>query len=181
VPRFLNEPQTSIDNLKLAFTCLFTTRGIPMIYYGDEVAMHGGGDPDNRRDFPGGWIGDKQNAFEVGERTAEQQEVFAHVRKLTHLRAKLECLRRGRTLTLFTGDTVWAYARSTRKQLAVVVINTGDSAGQASMALSDLGIPSLSKWTPQLGLAGPPLIKNGIALATLPPHTAEVYVVDASL
>jgi glycosidase len=32
-----------------------TARGIPMIYYGDEIGMRGGGDPDNRRDFPGGW------------------------------------------------------------------------------------------------------------------------------
>jgi glycosidase len=181
VSRFLNEPQASIDTLKLAFTCLLTTRGIPMIYYGDEVAMRGGGDPDNRRDFPGGWKDDEQNAFEPGKRTAEQKDVLSHVRKLTHLRTRLECLRRGQTLTLFAGDTVWAYARRTKRQLAVVVVNAGDSAGRASIALSDLGIPSLSKWTPQLGLAGPPVMKNGIAQATLAPHTAEVYVVDASL
>jgi glycosidase len=181
VDRFMNEPEASIQNLELAFTCLLTTRGIPMIYYGDEIAMRGGKDPDNRRDFPGGWKGDPRNAFAETGRTPEQNEVFTRVRKLLRLRMNLESLRYGRTLTLVADDKVWAYARLTKKQITVVVINAGTGPGQARIVLSDLGIPSLSKWTPQLGSAGVPVIKGGIAQATLPPKTAEVYVVDASL
>jgi glycosidase len=181
VERFMNEPEASIQNLELAFTCLLTTRGIPMIYYGDEIAMRGGKDPDNRRDFPGGWKGDPRNAFAETGRTPEQNELFTRVRKLLRLRANLESLRYGRTLTLVADDKVWAYARLTKKQITVVVINAGTGPGQARIVLSDLGIPSLSKWTPQLGSAGVPVIKGGIAQATLPPKTAEVYVVDASL
>ena len=64
VARFMNEPGASAAKLKLAFTYLATTRGIPMIYYGDEIGMPGGEDPDNRRDFPGGWPGDSNNAFD---------------------------------------------------------------------------------------------------------------------
>ena len=177
VQRFMNEPHASIDNLKLAFTCLLTTRGIPMIYYGDEIAMRGGKDPDNRRDFPGGWKGDAQNAFEESGRTPEQQDVFRHVRRLTHLRAKLDCLRHGKTVTLVADDYLWAYARITKKEMAVVVVNAGDGPGQARIHLSDLRIPSLSKWAPQLGAGSEPLIKAGIAQITLPPRTAEVYTV----
>ena len=33
----------------LAFGVMFTTEGIPLIYYGDEIGLAGGGDPDNRR------------------------------------------------------------------------------------------------------------------------------------
>jgi glycosidase len=177
VPRFMNEPHASIDNLKLAFTCLLTTRGIPMIYYGDEIGMRGGKDPDNRRDFPGGWAGDAQNAFEESGRTREQQDVFRHVRRLTHLRSKLECLRRGTTVTLLADDGLWAYARVTKKEMAVVVVNTGDGPGQVKIELSDLGIPSLSKWTPQLGSGSEPAISAGTAWITLAPRTAEVYEV----
>ncbi len=54
VPRFMGEPGATVAALKNAFTFLFTTRGTPLLYYGDEIAMAGGGDPDNRRDFPGG-------------------------------------------------------------------------------------------------------------------------------
>ena len=57
VPRFMNEPGATTDGLRLAFTFLMTARGTPLVYYGDEIAMPGGGDPDNRRDFPGGWAG----------------------------------------------------------------------------------------------------------------------------
>jgi glycosidase len=56
-----------------------TARGVPMIYYGDEIAMSGGDDPDNRRDFPGGWSDDLLNAFKPSGRTPEQQEVFHHL------------------------------------------------------------------------------------------------------
>ena len=51
--RFLSEKGSSAAKLKAAFSLLLTLRGIPQIYYGDEIAMPGGADPDNRRDFPG--------------------------------------------------------------------------------------------------------------------------------
>ncbi len=66
----MSEPGATVDGLKLAWTFLMTARGIPMIYYGDEIGMQGGNDPDNRRDFPGGWAGDAHNAFEASGRTA---------------------------------------------------------------------------------------------------------------
>ena len=66
VPRFMGEPGARVDSLKSAFTFLATARGIPLVYYGDEIALPGGGDPDNRRDFPGGFQGDARNAFEAG-------------------------------------------------------------------------------------------------------------------
>ena len=87
VPRFLNEPGATTAGLKLAYTFLLTTRGIPLVYYGDEIALPGGSDPDNRRDFPGGFAGDPRNAFSAAGRTPEQQAVFAHVQRLNRLRA----------------------------------------------------------------------------------------------
>ncbi|HEX4931684.1 MAG TPA: alpha-amylase family glycosyl hydrolase, partial [Gemmatimonadaceae bacterium] len=51
VQRFMHEPGATPEGLKLAFTFLFTTRGTPLVYYGDEIALPGGNDPDNRRDF----------------------------------------------------------------------------------------------------------------------------------
>ena len=48
--------------MHVAFT--LSVRGIPQLYYGEEIAMEGKDDPDNRRDFPGGFPGDARNAFD---------------------------------------------------------------------------------------------------------------------
>jgi len=67
--RFMNDSGATIAGLKLADTLLMTTRGIPTIYYGDEIAMPGGADPDNRHDFPGAWPKDPHNGFHASGRT----------------------------------------------------------------------------------------------------------------
>src|SRR5262249_43065119 len=127
VPRFMNEPGASVPGLELAFTFLLTARGTPLVYYGDEIAMPGGGDPDNRRDFPGGFPGDARNAFVASGRTPDEEAVFAHVRKLLSLRASTPALRRGRTLDLVVNEQSWAYARTHEGAAVLVVLNNGTS------------------------------------------------------
>jgi len=61
--RFLTDASGSQEKLKLAFSLLATLRGIPQLYYGNEIGMTGGDDPDNRHDFPGGFPGDGHNGF----------------------------------------------------------------------------------------------------------------------
>ena len=79
---------------RVAFAYLLTMRGMPQLYAGDEIAMKGGDDPDNRRDFPGGFPGDAQDAFTQAGRTPEQQAEFDWISGLTKLRREhpaLEC------------------------------------------------------------------------------------------
>jgi glycosidase len=92
-----------------------TTRGIPLVYYGDEIAMRGGDDPDNRRDFPA-------RAFEASGRTAEEQTVWEHVRRLARFRAQTPALRTGELRHLYADDSVYVYARGT----VVIAINNMD-------------------------------------------------------
>ena len=61
--RFMSEKGATIAGLKLANAFLLTTRGVPQLYYGDEIAMTGPDEPTTRGDFPGGFPGDKRNAF----------------------------------------------------------------------------------------------------------------------
>ncbi len=82
--RFLGEQGATPDELQMAFAVLLTMRGMPQIYSGDEIAMKGGDDPDNRRDFPGGFPGDAQSAF-TGP-TVEQAGMEEWVRDLLKLR-----------------------------------------------------------------------------------------------
>ena len=141
VARFMNEPGATADGLARVFTFLMTARGIPMIYYGDEIAMPGGKDPDNRRDFPGGWKEDPRDAFQSTGRTAGQQSLFEHVRRLARLRADLEPLRRGAMLDLLADEHAYAFARVTPRSSVLVVFN--GSAEPAALRVLTNGVPIL--------------------------------------
>lgn len=123
VQRFMSERGATTAGLKLGFTFLLTTRGIPMIYYGDEIGMPGGNDPDNRRDFPGGWPGER-NAFDAANRTREEQEIFAHVQKLLSLRAARPELRGRDTQVLAVEEQALVY----RRGRTVVALNNDTTA-----------------------------------------------------
>lgn len=122
--RFLSEPGATPDRLKLAFALLTTMRGMPEIYSGDEIAMRGGEDPDNRRDFPGGFSGSNHDAFKPSNRTAEEQDVFNWVSSLLHLRKSHEAFTSGQQ-DLMADSTAIAYVRG--KDLAAGCSTTGGS------------------------------------------------------
>ncbi len=128
VPRFMNEKGATAEGLKLAFTFLLTMRGIPQLYYGDEIAMRGSNDPDNRRDFPGGWPNDSHNAFDASGRTAEESDVFNHLKKMLSLRASLPELRTGELKHLHISDQTYVYSRSISYRVweTIVAINNAD-------------------------------------------------------
>jgi len=151
LPRFLHEPGATPDGLKLAFTFLLTTRGIPLVYYGDEIAMRGAGDPDNRRDFPGGFAGDPQNAFLAASRTPEQQDVFAHVQRLARLRAARRALRSGATRNLLVEAQQWAYARAADSETLVVALNNAGSPATIDFDVRELGLAEGAELEDTLG------------------------------
>jgi glycosidase len=171
VPRFMNEKGATREGLQLAFTALFTLRGIPLVYYGDEIAMPGAGDPDNRRDFPGGWPQDARSAFTRSGRTAEEQAVFAHVQTLGRLRAALPPLRRGRMVNLEVTEQAWVFARvldgpvlpagprpraedaPVEGRLAIVALNNAREAAALEVDLATLGLSGTTELVDRLGSA----------------------------
>jgi glycosidase len=179
VPRFMNEPGATTDGLRLAFTFLMTARGTPLVYYGDEIEMPGGGDPDNRRDFPGGWPGDPRNAFEAVGRTPEEQKVFGHVQRLARLRASLAALRRGAMVDLAVGEQTWAYARVFEQQAAVIALNNGGAAASFEVATRAAGFAEGAVLVDLLG--GPDVrVETGRLSVALPSRTAALYVVKTA-
>ena len=91
----------------------FTYMGIPIIYYGDELGMEGGADPDNRRPMRWDWV--------------ENNETRAHYQKLAALRMQNEALRVGAFRTWRAMDSgLYAYERTTDSQSLLCVLNTGD-------------------------------------------------------
>jgi neopullulanase len=177
VARFMHEPGATTAGLKLAFTAILTLRGIPLIYYGDEIAMRGGNDPDNRRRFPGGWTADARNAFEASGRTAEEQDVFAHVRTLLHARREFASLRRGRLMQLLATEQQWVYARQHDGETVVVAINNDTAPSSGAVDVAVTGLADGTVLTDRLGLVRDVTVKEGRLELTLPGRTAALLVV----
>jgi neopullulanase len=126
IKRFMSEEGASIEALKSAFTYLLTMRGTPQIYYGDEIALQGGDDPDNRRDFPGGFTGDNRNAFTEAGRKGKEQELFHYIRSLLRRRAQNAVLRTGEMKILTVTATTLAFLRQSKNDAVIVAMNNSD-------------------------------------------------------
>jgi len=140
VPRMASDKGSSPEKVLSAFALVLTLRGIPEIYYGDEIGMTGGGDPENRHDFPGGWREDSRNAFLAEGRTTEQQRIFAGVQKLLRLRREHEALRTGKLTHLFSDDDSYVFLRQTDDERVMVVFN--NSAGARNLSVAQAHTPA---------------------------------------
>jgi glycosidase len=177
MPRFMNEPGAAVEGLKLAQTLIMTSRGTPLLYYGDELAMPGGPDPDNRRDFPGGFPGDTRNAFTAAARTTQENDVWNHVAKLGSLRRELDPLRRGATLDLFDAEQQLAYARVTDKSAVIVVLNNDAKPAEVSFDISMIKqIAPNATLTDALGKAAETKVVNGMVKTSIAARTAAILV-----
>ncbi len=116
-----------VEKYKMAMTLVLTTRGIPQLYYGDEIGMQGNkaekGDGDIRRDFPGGWKGDESTAFTEAGRNDEQQAYHAFTKKLLNYRKDKEVLHFGKLLQYLPENNVYVYFRYNEAERVMVVIN----------------------------------------------------------
>jgi glycosidase len=143
---------SAFERLANAYTLLFTTKGIPLIYYGDEVGMPGAGDPDNRRMMQ--WTG----------YSAGQTFLRNHIKKLASIRASHPALRRGTRQSLSAATDTFAYKMTLGGEVVYVVINRGESSQQVG------GLPggALSELISDEPISGPTV--------TVPARSAMVLV-----
>lgn len=129
--RFLLEEPDDLGWWKQAITFLLTSRGIPQIYYGTELLMNGtraaGGDGNVRRDMPGGFPGDKTNAFTAAGRTDKQNEAFDFIQKLLQWRRGNEPIARGSLKHFMPENGLYVYQRRSGDKEVTVILNGNDS------------------------------------------------------
>jgi glycosidase len=132
------------ERLANAFAFLLTSPGVPLLYYGDEIGLAGGGDPDNRR------------AMQWSGLSADQLWLRGRVAALGTLRKEHPALRRGkRTLISATTDT-FVYAMSDGTETLYVAINRGDT----DQAVSGLPAKTLTDLYNQESVSGPaPIVR----------------------
>jgi cyclomaltodextrinase len=109
-PRFLTMVGGDKRRLRLATLCQMTFPGAPSIYYGDEIGMAGGPDPDCRRAFP--W-----------DEARWDHELRADFKHYIALRKAHPALRSGDFVTLYAKDLAYAFARTSAEETVVVAFN----------------------------------------------------------
>lgn len=129
--RFLLEEPDDLGWWKQAVTFLLTSRGIPQIYYGTELLMNGtraaGGDGNVRRDMPGGFPGDKTDAFTAAGRSDKQNEAFDFIQKLLQWRRGNEAIARGSLKHFMPENGLYVYQRRSGDKEVTVILNGNDS------------------------------------------------------
>jgi glycosidase len=182
--RFISAPGATTAEMKLGFAILLTMRGMPQIYSGDEIAMPGGDDPDNRRDFPGGFSGDKQDAFTAKGRTPEQNEMYDWVAGLLHFRNRHPVFSDGRQQSLLAdaSSLVYLRARDLRSgcgpndsDRVLVAVNNADKPATLQIDPADTALAGCREFVPEAGTHVPAALKMGKWELTLGPKQSAIY------
>jgi neopullulanase len=124
-PRFLTMVADDESALRLALLCQMTYPGAPCIYYGDEIGMFGGKDPECRRAMiwdPARW----------------NHEMLAYFRRVIALRHAHPALRRGAFKLLLATEDMVAYARVSEAEVVIVLLNAGLQPWQGQVPVAEV-------------------------------------------
>lgn len=119
------------DLQRMAVAFFLTIRGIPQIFYGTELLMASPGPKNDgviRSDFPGGWAGDRRNAFTGEGLTAAERDMQAFTRQLLQWRRTAPAIRDGKLTHYVPFDGVYVYFRHNAAQQVMVILNNNDAA-----------------------------------------------------
>lgn len=162
------------SKVMMAQTFALTTRRTVQLYYGDEIAMLGGRDPDNRRNFPGGFPGGDVNAFTPQGRTGDAATIFNWTRGLLRFRQAHPALRRGDLVNLLVTRDQYAYLRTSPGEYILVLLNRAGNTNPVPLPVNDLALPeglrfkSFPEGSPDLVVTSGQLVINA-------PRQIQIY------
>lgn len=174
--RFFSVVGEDFNKYKMGVTWLLTTRGIPHFYYGTEVLMKNTKNPTDaevRKDFEGGWKGDKQNKFTAAGRNTKENEAFDLVKTLANYRKNTPALHSGKFTQYLPQEGVYVYFRHDSSKTIMVIMNTNINTftletarfsermkglssaknvlnGEALSDLTSLKVPAMTAWVLEL-------------------------------
>ena len=167
-PRFLTMASGDVASFRLATLIQMTVPGAPSIYYGDEIGLPGGFDPDCRRSFP--W-----QAPETWDR-----DLLAYVSATAALRHANPVLRHGAFRVLGAEGMAMAYLRSDDATAMVVAVNAGPAPVRLVVDLPELAGRSLADVTLPGFEAGPAVaVTDGRVEIEIPGRAGRVLKAEA--
>ena len=124
--RIFDQVDRDYDLYKMAMTYVLTMRGIPQIYYGTEILAKSDAGGDHgllRTDFPGGWAGDKVNAF-TGQGLGEQEKnAQAFCKTILNWRKNKEVIHSGKLMHYAPDMGLYSFFRYSDTEKVMVILN----------------------------------------------------------
>jgi cyclomaltodextrinase / maltogenic alpha-amylase / neopullulanase len=160
MPRFLSLSRGDKSALRLATLYQMTYPGAPCIYYGDEIGMTGGRDPDCRRSFP--W-----------DDSAWDKELLAYFKHCIALRKAHPALRQGEYISLSAGENSYAYLRRLGDSVFIIALNTSNQPEKLTIPCGS-HLPEGSHLTGLL-FSGEATVQAGSLACSLPARTGNVF------
>jgi glycosidase len=174
-PRFMSLEGATLEGAMLHTAFMLTTRGTPQLYSGEEIAMEGKEDPDNRRDFPGGFPGDENNAFLASQRTAREQRMWQWTHDWIEVRREHSAIRDGRLIDLFYDDDAYAYARVDAKETVIIAINRSAEEKKIRISAAAINARDGADLTPLRGPTRNARVTSGEITLLVPARMAVAY------
>ena len=126
--RFYSVVDTNMLKYKAALTWLLTCRGIPQLYYGDEIGMQGFTVPNDghvRLDFPGGWTSDSLDKFTEAGRNPKEDSIWNLIATLANFRKNSSAITSGKMMQYEPKEGgLYVYFRYDSKQTIMTILNT---------------------------------------------------------
>jgi glycosidase len=175
--RFMSLDGATLEGAMMHLAFTLSVRGVPQLYYGEEIAMEGKDDPDNRRDFPGGFPGDPRNAFDASGRKPREQTMFEWTRAWLRLRAEHPALRRGSLIDLFYDDDIYVFARRDQNETVIVAFNRSEQEKRVTVPVNVVGLKDGAKLAGLIGTTTSAQLVKGQATLMLAKNSASAFVV----
>jgi glycosidase len=125
--RLFTEVGEDITKTKMALGYMLSLPRIAQIYYGTEILMNDTANPGDhgliRTDFPGGWKGDKVNAFTGKGLTDAEKDMQLYVKKLLNYRKDSKAIIQGKTIHFAPENGIYVLFRVLENEIVAVILN----------------------------------------------------------
>ncbi|HKP80895.1 MAG TPA: alpha-amylase family glycosyl hydrolase [Pyrinomonadaceae bacterium] len=166
--RFMSLEGASSAGAMMHAAFVLSVRGIPQLYAGEEIAMEGKEDPDNRRFFPSA-------AFTAEGRKPKEREMFDWTRAWIRLRREHAAMRAGKLIDLFYDDDSYVFARQLGAETIIVAFNRENKPKPVMIPARSIGLKDGVMLKSLIGRETTGRVSKGAALLILPAQTAIAF------
>lgn len=166
--RFLSLQGATLEGAMLHVAFVLSVRGVSQLYYGEELAMEGGEDPDNRRDFPPGFPPDSPP-------DPRSSLMLNWTQTWIRLRREHTAIRSGRSTDLFYDDDSYVFARQDARETVIIAINRQHQPRELTIPASSIGLKDGVTLRSLVGVTASSQVNKGEATLKLPPRFATAF------